>query len=350
MSLALKYRPREFSDVSSQKSVIKILERQIETKSWVNSYIFAGPQLSGIGKTTIARILAKKINNGYGEPIEIDAASNNGVDNVRSIIDQADQRALDAEYKIYIIDECHMLSNSAWNAMLKLIEEPPKYTIFMFCTTDLQKVPETIQNRCQQYRLSRVDNESICNRLKYICKQEGFTYNDEAIEQITKMSMGSMRQAIVYLDKCKDFSISITLDTVLQVLGNFSYDIYFGLVNAIIDKDDKQILELIDNLYAEGADLKTFVDLFFDFILDLTKYVIFRSFDIIKIPARYKEKVEYTINVENPGKYYNHLLDKLLELKQFIKGDPNIKTTIEVFLIAKIQFTNSVMYNIIIQG
>ena len=149
MSLPVKYRPKEFSDVSSQKSIIKILEKQIETKQFVNCYLFSGP--SGTGKTTIARILADKINSGLGEPIEIDAASNNGVDNVRLIIDQSDQRSLDSEYKVYIVDECHMLTNQAWNALLKLIEEPPKYTIFMFCTTELQKVPETIQNRCQQY-------------------------------------------------------------------------------------------------------------------------------------------------------------------------------------------------------
>ena len=333
VSLAVKYRPAEFRHVCSQGSIVRILIRQLQTKQWVNCYLFSGP--SGTGKTTIARILANKINKGLGEPIEIDARSNNGVDNVRLIIDEADKRALDAEYKVYIIDECHMLTNQAWNALLKLIEEPPKYTIFMFCTTELQKVPETIQNRCQQFRLNRVDNDLIEGRLGWICEQEGYTYTEEAIEQITKMSMGSARQAIAYLDKCKDYG-DITLENVLEVLGAFSYDTYFDLINAIIDKNEQKIVQIIEELYQSGCDLKLFVDLFLEFVLDLTKYIIFKSFDIIKIPESYKNKVEWTINVENAGKYYNHLIDKLLELKVLVKGDSNLKTTIEIFLMSRI--------------
>ena len=332
-NLATKYRPKEFSDVCAQGSIIKILERQLETRQWVNSYLFSGP--SGCGKTTLARIMASKINNGLGEPIEIDAASNNSVNDVRQIIEEADKRALDAEYKIYIIDECHGLSSNAWQALLKLIEEPPKYTIFMFCTTELQKVPETIQNRCQQYRVSRISNDLILNRLKYICEKEHISYVSEGLEQITKLSLGSMRQAIAYLDKCKDYG-TITLGTTLTVLGAFSYDRYFDLINAIIDRNNETIINIVEELYNKGSDIKLFVDQFLDFLLDLTKYIIFRSFDIIKIPESYKEKVNYTINVEDAGKYFNHLIDKCLELKTLIKGDPNVKTTVEIFLISRI--------------
>ena len=334
VSLPVKYRPTSFEEVGGQESVIRILNKQIETKQFVNCYLFSGP--SGTGKTTIARILANKINNGLGSPIEIDAASNNGVDNVRLLIEQAGLRSLDSEYKIYIIDECHMLTNQSWNALLKLVEEPPKYTIFIFCTTELQKVPETIQNRCQQYRLTRISLKIITDRLKYISREEQYSYTNEGLEQISKMSLGSLRQAIAYLDKCKDYSTEITVDNVIKVLGNFSYDIYFDVVNAVIDKDSKKIISLIDGLYNDGADLKLFIELFLEFVLDLTKYIIFKSFDVIKIPSEYQDKLEYTINVENPGKYYNHLIDKILELKQLIKGDSNLKTTIEVFLISRI--------------
>ena len=284
-ALALKYRPKEFSDVCSQNSIVKILEKQVETKQFKNSYLFSGP--SGCGKTTIARILASKINRGCGEPIEVDAASNNGVDSVRQIIESADQRSLDSEYKIYIIDECHMLTTQAWNALLKTIEETPKYTIFMFCTTEYHKVPVTIQNRCQQYFLTRVPQDLLENRLYYICEQEGYIAHPDGISHIAKLSLGSMRQAIAYLEKCKDYSNSITLNNVLSVLGDFSYDTYFKLVNAIIDKNRVDVINTIEDLYNKGNDLKLFLDMFIEFVLDLDKFTIFKSFDIIKIPQSY---------------------------------------------------------------
>ena len=329
-SLPLKYRPTEFKDVCSQGSIVKILEKQVETKNFKNCYLFSGP--SGCGKTTLARILASKINNGFGAPIEIDAASNNGVDSVRQIIENADQRSLDSEYKIYIIDECHMLTTQAWNALLKTIEETPKYTIFMFCTTEYHKVPVTIQNRCQQYFLTRIPPEEIEKRLYYICESEGFKAYPDGIAHIAKLSQGSLRQAITYLEKCRDYSEEITLDNVLEVLGNFSYDIYFNLVNAIIDNKKDYIINIIEELYNKGNDLKLFLDMFIEFVLDLDKYTLFKSFNIIKIPQTYKDKVEYTVNVENATKYYNHLIDKLLNIKVMLKGDSDMKSSMEIAL------------------
>ena len=176
-SLAVKYRPVEFKDVSDQISIIKILEKQIETENFSNCIIFSGP--SGCGKTTLARIFAKKINNNVGEPIEIDAASNNSVDNVRLIVESANERSLDSKYKVFILDEAHMITTAGWNAFLKCIEEPPKYTIFIFCTTDPQKIPLTISNRCQVFKINRIKLDSIIKRLLYICEQEGFIAADE---------------------------------------------------------------------------------------------------------------------------------------------------------------------------
>ena len=159
MSLATKYRPKEFSDVSSQSSVIMILNQQIETNNFKNSYIFSGT--SGCGKTTCARIFANKINKGCGNPIEIDAASNNGVDYTRDIVKSANERSLDSQYMIIIIDECHVLTSASWQSLLKCIEETPKYTIFIFCTTDPQKIPDTIMNRCQRFNFTRIPEHQI---------------------------------------------------------------------------------------------------------------------------------------------------------------------------------------------
>ena len=330
-SLSNKYRPQHFSDVFGQNSIIKILEKQLEKKEYKNCYLFSGP--SGCGKTTIARIFANEINNNYGNPIEIDAASNNGVDNIRNIIEGANQRSLDSEYKIYIIDECHMITPQGWNAFLKCIEEPPKYTMFMFCTTDLQKVPETIQNRCQQYKLTRISDSLIINELKMICDKERYNYDLEALEHISKIASGSMRQAISYLDKCKDYSTEISLKNVLDVLGDFSYELMFELTNSILDNNQEKIIEVIEKLYSRGDDLKLFVDTYIDFVLDLSKFCLFKNYKLIKIPESMNSLLEWTINIKDNVKFFNKFVDKLLTIKQTIKGDSTLKNTLEIMLL-----------------
>ena len=171
-ALATKYRPMSFDDVTEQGAIKIILQEQIDSHSVKNGYLFVGS--AGTGKTTCARIFAKEINNGEGVPIEMDAASNNSVEDVRSIIAQAQTKSLDSEYKIFIIDECHSLSNSAWQAMLKTLEEPPAKSIFIFCTTDPQKIPKTILSRVQRYDFQRISQKGIVDRLKYVLKEEGY--------------------------------------------------------------------------------------------------------------------------------------------------------------------------------
>lgn len=171
-TLAVIYRPKKFEDVCEQKNVIGILKNQLESGECKNAYLFCGG--AGTGKTTCARIFANELNGGKGVPIEIDGASNNGVENVRGIIEQAKYLPLEGQYKVYIIDECHSLSIGAWNAMLKLLEEPPARTIFIFCTTDVMKVPNTILSRVQRYDFNRISADGIIKRLTYILEQEGY--------------------------------------------------------------------------------------------------------------------------------------------------------------------------------
>lgn len=330
-SLAVKYRPKRWEDIVEQKSLVAILSRQVELKQFKNAYLFCGA--TGCGKTTSARIFASMINNNCGSPIEIDAASNNGVDNIKTIIKSAQERALDAEYKIYIIDEAHMLTTPAWNAFLKCIEEPPKYTIFIFCTTEPQKVPSTILNRVQRYNISKISTEGIRKRLEYICKNENFINYQESIDYIAKISNGGMREAITLLDKASSLSSDLNISNVLISLGNYSYDTFFILVNSIIDNDEKQILEIINTYYDNGNDLKLFIDQFLCFCMDIVKYILFQSCDMLKIPSSMEDKIKNSINIDNASSYYMYLVDKILDLKNLIKDDLDIKTTIEILLL-----------------
>ena len=172
-SLAIKYRPLSWDEVVEQSATKMILQQQLETETVKHAYLFTGG--AGTGKTTCARIFANEINQFKGNPIEMDAASNSGVEDVRAIIQQAKTKSLDSEYKIFIIDECHSISNTGWQAFLKLIEEPPAKSIFIFCTTDPQKIPKTILSRVQRYDFQRISHNAIVDRLKYVLEQEGYS-------------------------------------------------------------------------------------------------------------------------------------------------------------------------------
>ena len=330
-SLAVKYRPKEWEDVMGQSSIMKILTRQLELNQLKNVYLFAGA--SGCGKTTIARIFADKINNHIGSPNEIDAASNNGVDNVKAIIKSAQERSIDSKYKIFIVDECHMITTQGWNAFLKCIEEPPAFTIFIFCTTDPQKIPATILNRVQRYNITRISTDKVRERLTYICREEGFTNYEEAVDYISKLSDGGMRDAISTLEKCAGYSTDLSINNVLEALGNYSYDTFFSLINNIIDGKEGEVLKILEEFYRAGNDLKLFVDMFLSFCLDISKYTIFNSTDMLKIPSSMEDRLKNSTNFENALQYYMYIVNQLLDLKNMLKNDSNIKSTIEVMFI-----------------
>ncbi len=171
-ALAIKYRPQTFEDLTEQSAVVTILTNQIETNTIKHGYLFCGG--AGTGKTTSARIFANMINKGAGTPIELDAASNNSVEDIRRLCEDAQTQSIDSEYKVFILDEVHSLSNQAWQAMLKTLEEPPAKAIFIFCTTNPEKIPQTILSRVQRYNFQRISQEGIVNRLKYVLQQEGY--------------------------------------------------------------------------------------------------------------------------------------------------------------------------------
>ena len=326
-SLSVKYRPQDFESVAGQRSVIRILERMCEKKEYPHAMLFAGA--SGCGKTTMARILASKINGNLNGLEEMDAASNNGVDNIRNIIKSAQERSVSSKYKIFLIDECHALTGAAWQALLKSIEEPPEFTIFMLCTTDPQKIPQTIINRCQRYNISKISTDKIIDRLRFICNKEGFTNFEESIQYIAKISDGGMRLAISTLEKVASFSTDITIENTLEALGNYSYTMFFKLVNDIIDSKSDEVLKTVSDIYYKGNDLKVFVDQFFSFCLDVTKYCLFKSTDLIEIPNSQEEALKLSTNFDSAEKYYMVIVDKLFELKHKIKNETAVRTTVE---------------------
>lgn len=334
-SLAVKYRPKTFEEMLGQKSIIKILKRQIELKQYTNCYIFAGS--SGIGKTTACRAFARLINENKGEPIEIDAASNNGVDSVREIIDSANTRALDAEYKVFIIDECHALSSSAWQAFLKCIEEPPKYTIFMFCTTNPEKIPDTIKNRCMRFNLSKISTPEIEKRLEYICEQEGYTNYKEACDYLSKLASGGARDAIALLEKAANYNTDLSIENVLECIGDFSYDELFNLTGAVLNQNQARVLTVIEEYYNSGKDIKRFIESYIEFLLNLCKYILFSDMNCTSLPLSLKNRCDAYSRVPNVLTVTNFMLENMIDIKQAIKNDSNAKNTVEIYFIKLIK-------------
>ena len=327
-SLAVKYRPNTFSDVVEQGATVAILNQQLSSKQVKNAYLFCGG--AGTGKTTCARIFANEINQHQGNPIEMDAASNNSVDDVREIIQQAKTKSLDSEYKVFIIDECHSLSNTAWQAMLKLIEEPPAKSIFIFCTTDPQKIPKTILSRVQRYEFQRISFEGIVNRMQGILGFEGISYKPEAINYIAKLADGGMRDALTMLDKCIAYG-ELTEDNVVKALGVANYDTMFTLNDLLFSKDKLGIITTIENIHKQGLDLKQFIKQYLNFTLDICKYWCCPKFDFIAIPTTYEQELrsygDYEFNTTM------QLLDTLIKLNTEIKWDLAPKAMIQATLL-----------------
>jgi len=333
-ALAIKYRPRTFDDVVEQNSIKIILQQQIADGSFKSAYLFVGG--AGTGKTTCARIFANDINKGQGNPIELDAASNNGVDDVRNIIQQAKTKSLDSEYKIFIIDECHALSNSAWQAMLKIIEEPPAKSIFIFCTTDPQKIPKTILSRVQRYDFQRISTEGIVKRLDYILdneRDEDDAHDIDAIEYIAKLADGGCRDSITYLDKCLAYSKDLTLENVVKALGTTDYDTMFKLTGQLIFYNAKEAVKIIEDIYNNGKDLKTFVRQYVQFLLDLSKWGIGCDWKYLQIP-RLKQYEDWLKECDDNN--FNAISDWLsvfVNLNADIKWSQSVKYDIEASIV-----------------
>ena len=275
-ALYRKFRPTTFDDVKGQDAIVKTLKNQIETGRIGHAYLFCGTR--GTGKTTVAKIFARAVNcehTNEGSPcgecdtcrsiaegramnvIEIDAASNNGVDNIREIREEVSYRPTEGKYKVYIIDEVHMLSAGAFNALLKTLEEPPEYVIFILATTEVHKIPVTILSRCQRYDFKRISMDVISDRLRELIDIEGMEAEDKAVRYIAKMADGAMRDALSLLDQCTAFYIGekLTYENALEVLGAVDTDVFGELFSSLAERNVKAVIKTIDELVMQGRDI-----------------------------------------------------------------------------------------------
>lgn len=325
--LANKYRPQTFEDVTEQIAVKTIIKNQIKENDLRSAYLFCGG--AGTGKTTSGRIVANKINEGKGNPIELDAASNNSVEDVRRIILDTKYKSMDSKYKIYIIDECHALSSQAWQAMLKLLEETPQGVIFIFCTTDPHKIPGTILSRVQRFNFQRISTQGILNRLEYICSQENIKYEKEALIYIAKNAQGGMRDAITSLDKCIAFNKEVTLSSVVEVLSSGVTPYQMSEFTQMLkNKDMAKAMFRLNDFFMSGIDMGLFMNMYFEFLLNLQKYLVLHNENITNLPSEILK--DYTHEDNELVRTY---LQKLYVLINAQKVDT--KTMLEAWVIER---------------
>lgn len=248
--------------------------------------------------TTLGRIMASKLNNGLGSPIELDAASNSGVDTVRNIISQAREYPIGTKYKVFICDECHAFSQAAWSSLLKTLEEQPARSVFILLTTNPEKIPQTILSRVQKFRLSTISLDGIVSRLKYVIEQENkegrnITYEDEALTYIAKLAKGGMRDSLTLLDKALVYSNDITSSNIKVSLGIPDYQDYFDLLNAYAKKDNLKTIEVVQKVYNSGTNFVKWFEEFQSFVINIVKYVYLQDISETMIPPYYKDKISH---------------------------------------------------------
>ena len=296
-ALYRKFRPSSFDEVKGQDHIVTTLKNQIKMGRIGHAYLFTGTR--GTGKTSVAKIFAKSVNCENpidGSPcgecsvckaiasgasmnvIEIDAASNNGVDNIREIVEEVSYSPTEGKFKVYIIDEVHMLSIGAFNALLKTLEEPPSYVIFILATTEVHKIPITILSRCQRYDFRRISIDTIADRLKELMVAENIPVEDKALRYVAKMGDGSLRDALSLLDQCLAFHFGkeLTYDMALDVLGAVDQDVFAGLLKNIVDRNVLGCITLLEEIIFKGRELSQFVA---DFVWYLRNILLVKTSD-----------------------------------------------------------------------
>ena len=355
--LARKYRPQTFEQVIEQAHITRTLTNAISTDRIAHAILFSGPR--GTGKTTVARILAKAMNCGQGptavpcnvcrsceeitgghavDVFEIDGASNNSVDQVRELRENIKYRPAHSAFKIYIIDEVHMLSTAAFNALLKTLEEPPAHILFMFATTEPHKIPVTILSRCQRHDFRRINLDAIANHMAWICRQEGFEISDQSLGLIAREAGGSMRDALSLLDQIMACTQgSMTHEQVLDLLGVIDRKMIYDLAQAVLDADVPAVLDVLDDIYDRGHDMKKlYADLLEHFRNLLVAALGGKVDKLIDLPAAEIEHLVAQAKRFSAGAL-NQIFDMLFREEAAVRLSPQPKLALEMALIRLLQ-------------
>ena len=352
LALYRRYRPKTFADLVGQDAVSKILTASIEQNRIGHAYLFAGPR--GTGKTSTAKILAKSLNcvngptatpcgecenckkldNGTSmDVMEIDAASNRGIDEIRTLRDTVKFAPVDGKFKVYIIDEVHMLTIEAFNALLKTIEEPPAQVVFILATTEIHKVPATIKSRCQRYDFRRISEQTIFDRLKYVAEEANIVADSDALSIIAHAADGGLRDALSILDQCAAINLRVTKRDVQDLLGLAGVAGIFSLVDAIISKDLPQMLKTIDRILSEGRDPNQLIADLIQYLRDLMIYKETGRQDFYEVPTESLEMQKDLLKTSQlPA-----MLKILNETSRELRWSVQPRITMEVMLFSLIQ-------------
>ena len=332
-ALYRKYRPQTFTDIVGQNHIVSVLKNAIDKDQISHAYLFYGSR--GTGKTSIAKIFANEVNGNEEyqkenvDIIEIDAASNNGVDEVRDIKEAIKFLPTEGKYKVYIIDEVHMLTTAAFNALLKTLEEPPAHVIFILATTEIHKIPATILSRCQRFEFKNLSQEQLIDRLKYISEKEGIVIEDAAIEKIATLAKGGLRDAISILDQVSNYSEKITLDHILEVTSSISEDDILEFYRSLLQGDVTKSLLTYNNFVSQAKDTKLLLN---DLINVTRDVVVYKNLNNTSYTVYNIDKIaEEVNNVEFD--YFYKIIEYLSQTEQYIRFSTEYMSYMQICIV-----------------